>query len=64
MYLINLCCPYSFKLLPFFTLDSLRDHPFSTYAKVFKKTISIPPDTHTCTCAYQGVRNVSCVGTK
>ena len=34
----------------------IRDHPFSTYAKLSKKNDNfIVPDTHTHTYAYEGV---------
>ena len=38
---------------------SVRDHSFSTYAKLFKKLIFLTLLTCNNTCAYQGVINVS-----
>ena len=43
---------YSWQLLEIIH----RDHPFSTYVKIFGKT-NIYPLTHALTCTYQGVRN-------
>ena len=36
-----------------------RDHPFSTYVKIFGKTNISYPLTHALTRTYQGVRNIS-----
>ena len=38
---------------------SERDYPFSTYAKISEKLTFLTPLICTCTCAYQGVRNVT-----
>ena len=37
----------------------VSDHPFGTYANFSIKLIPVTPLTHTQTCTYQGVKNVS-----
>ena len=39
--------------------SKIGENSFSTYSKIFRKTNISYPLTHTRTCAYQGVRNVS-----
>ena len=36
---------------------AVRDHPFSTYAKIFRETNISYSLIRTRTCVYQGVRN-------
>ena len=38
---------------------AVRNHSFSLYGKLFEKLKFSYPLIHTCTCEYQGVRNVS-----
>ena len=37
----------------------IENHSFSTYAKYYEQLTFVTPYTHTCMCAYQGVKNVN-----
>ena len=56
---IRLACSKAFNI--FFQFFWCKDLTISlsTYAKLFKKTNISYPLIHLCTCAYQGLRNVS-----